>query len=348
MRKLWRYLLSTVLLGGAALAAAGAGWVYWSGLQPVQSGADSFVIEPGSGVNQITARLVEEDVLAEPYTFRLWAYANGYTRRLHAGEYFIPPDATVEVLLERFATGDVIQRTVTLIEGWTFAQFRQALYDAEKLSAETRGLDGARIMELLGAAEDNPEGRFFPDTYHYPAGMSDLEVLKRAYTAMQKVLDEEWAGRDPDIVLDNKDEALVLASIIEKETGRASERRRIAAVFHNRLQQGMRLQTDPTVIYGLGDEFDGNLTRAHLRADTPYNTYTRAGLPPAPIAMPGRASINAAVHPADSTALYFVSKGDGSHKFSETIDEHNRAVDKYQLHGGSSSGDGQDAEDESE
>lgn len=349
MRKIWLYLLGTVVLGAAVLALAGVGYVYWAGLQPVRSGSDSFVIEQGSGVKQIAARLVEQDILAEPYTFTLWAYASDYTTRLHAGEYVIPPDATVEELLRRFVSGKVIQRAVTLIEGRTFEEFRQALYDSEKLRIETRDLDGARIMELLDAGHGNPEGRFFPDTYHYTAEMSDLDVMKRAYTAMQDVLEEEWQNRDREVVLENRDEALILASIIEKETGRPDERRTIAAVFHNRLRKGMRLQTDPTVIYGLGDGFDGNLTRAHLRTDTPYNTYTRAGLPPAPIAMPGRASIHAALNPADSTALYFVSKGDGSHKFSDTIEEHNRAVRKYQLNGNrdstTDSGDDHDGDD---
>lgn len=348
MSKVWRYLLGTVLLGGAALILAGAGYVYWSGLQRVESGADSFVIEPGSGVRQIAGRLVKENVLAEPYTFILWAYVNDDTRRLHAGEYSIPPDATVKALLQRFVAGEVIQRAVTLIEGWTFEEFRRALYDADKLNIETRDLSGARIMARLGAEGQNPEGRFFPDTYHYTAEMSDLDVLARAREAMRKVLDEEWTDRDASIILESKDEALVLASIIEKETGRPDERRTISAVFHNRLEKGMRLQTDPTVIYGLGESFDGNLTRAHLKADTPYNTYTRSGLPPAPIAMPGRASIHAAVNPADSSALYFVSRGDGSHEFSVTIEEHNRAVTQYQLNGGRQSSTDADTEDKAD
>lgn len=331
MKKIWRYLIGTVALGTVALVLAGAGYVYWSGLQPVKSGSDSFVISPGSGVKRIAARLVEEDVLSEPYTFTLWAYASDHTRRLHAGEYFIPPDATVEDVLQIFVSGKVIQRAVTLIEGWTFAEFRQALYDSEKLRIETRDLTGAEILERLDADHENPEGWFFPDTYYYTADMSDLDILGQAYSTMVRVLDEEWENRDQAVGLESKYEALVLASIIEKETGRHDERRTIAGVFHNRLKQGMRLQTDPTVIYGLGDEFDGNLTRAHLDADTPHNTYTRPGLPPTPIAMPGRASVHAALNPAETTALYFVSRGDGSHKFSDTLAEHNRAVAEYQI-----------------
>lgn len=338
MRRIWRYLISTVLLGGVALVIAGAGYVYWSGLQPVQSGSESFVINQGSGVRGIAAQLVEEDVLAEPYTFILWAYANDDTRRLHAGEYFIPPDATIADLLQRFVAGRVIQRAVTLIEGRRFEDFRRVLYDADKLRIETRDMTAGEIMDRLGAAGRDPEGRFYPDTYHYTAEMSDLDILELAYKAMEKVLGEEWENRDRSVVVETKEEALVLASIIEKETGRPDERGTIAAVFNNRLKKGMRLQTDPTVIYGIGADFDGNLTRAHLETDTPYNTYTRAGLPPAPIAMPGRAAIHAALNPADSTALYFVSKGDGSHHFSDTLQEHNRAVAKYQLNGGHRSG----------
>jgi UPF0755 protein len=349
MKRMWRYLLSTALLGVVALALAGAGYIYWAGRQPVQSGSESFVIAQGSGFKQIAAQLVEYDILAEPYTFTAWAYFNNYTRRLHAGEYFIPPDSTVEDLLRRFAGGEVIQRPVTLIEGWTFEEFRRALYNAHKLRLETRELSGKEIMELLGAGHLEPEGRFYPDTYHYTAGTSDLDVMRGAFTAMEKVLDQEWETRDQSVPVDNKDEALVLASIIEKETGQEDERQTIAGVFHNRLRKGMRLQTDPTVIYGLGNEFEGNLTRAHLRTDTPYNTYTRAGLPPTPIAMPGRASIHAALNPVETSALYFVSRGDGSHKFSDTLEEHNRAVVKYQLHGGKrGSGNGKEDDDQSE
>ncbi|MDZ7841236.1 MAG: endolytic transglycosylase MltG [Gammaproteobacteria bacterium] len=349
MRRIWRYLIGTVVLGFMALVLAGAGYVYWSGLQPVKSGSDSFVVSPGSGVKRIAERLVEEEVLSEPYTFTLWAYASDYTRRLHAGEYFIPSDATVDEVLKIIVSGKVIQRPITLIEGWTFAELRQALYGAEKLRIETRDLTRAGIMERLDAEQKNPEGWFFPDTYHYTADMSDLDILGRAHATMVRVLDEEWENRDQAVDLENRYEALVLASIIEKETGRSAERRTIAGVFHNRLRKGMRLQTDPTVIYGLGDDFDGNLTRAHLESDTAHNTYTRAGLPPTPIAMPGRASVHAALNPAETTALYFVSRGDGSHEFSDTLAEHNRAVAEYQINRRSRSESGEeDGADEPE
>jgi len=334
MKRIWLYLISTAFLAGLTLAGGAAGYFYWAARQPVAYGSESFTIEPGSGVKQIAARLVSAEVLPEPYTFTVWAFYKDYTTRIHAGEYAIPPDSTVDTLLARFVAGDVIRRNVTLIEGWTFAEFRGALYQADKLELKTRDMQRGEIMALLGAADTDPEGRFFPETYSYTADMSDVDILEGAFRMMASVLAEEWDARDPSVPLQSPEETLVLASIIEKETGRAGERDTIAAVFHNRLEKGMRLQTDPTVIYGLGDEFDGNLTRAHLRADTPWNTYTRFGLPPTPIAMPGRASIHAALNPSDSDALYFVSRGDGSHVFSKTLAEHNRNVARYQLNGG--------------
>lgn len=333
MTTIWRYSISSALLGVLCLLGAGAGYVYWSSQQPVLSASESFVIKSGTGVNQVASSLVRENILSEPYTFKLWAYANSATRQIRAGEYAIEPGTTMAELLDIFVAGRVIQRSVTLIEGWTFNQFREVLYAAEKLQIETRDLSGREIMEQLGRGDLEPEGRFFPDTYHYTADMTDMDVLREAHAAMERVLEEEWQNRDHTAKLDDKDDALVLASIIEKETGAAGERRTIAAVFHNRLVKGMRLQTDPTVIYGVGEEFNGNLTRKHLETDTPFNTYTRGGLPPTPIAMPGRASIHAALNPADSDALYFVSRGDGSHEFSRTLEEHNRAVYKYQIRG---------------
>jgi len=340
MKRIWRYSLGIILLLLILLPFVAAGALYWASRQPVVAGSESFVIESGTGVKRVAADLVEENILAEPYTFTLWAYATDATRSIHAGEYAIPDDTTVAKLLELFVAGRVIERSVTLIEGWTFRQFREALYAAEKLRIATRGLSGQEIMQRLGDAGTDPEGRFFPETYRYTADMTDLDVLRQARAVMKKVLDAEWENRNPSIDLDSKDEALVLASIIEKETGAPEERETIAAVFHNRLEKGMRLQTDPTVIYGLGDGFDGNLTRAHLESDTPYNTYTRAGLPPTPIAMPGRAAIHAALNPGPSQALYFVSKGDGSHKFSDTLEEHNQAVYEYQIRrAGNESGD---------
>lgn len=333
MKALWRYSLGSVLLGILVLGLA-AGYLYWSSRQPVLSGSDSFVISAGSGVKMVATSLVREKILEEPYTFTLWAYVEGDTTRIHAGEYAIPSGTSVAGLLDLFVSGKVIERSVTLIEGWTFEQCLRALRGADKLRVETGNLTGEEIMQRLGAPAEPPEGQFFPDTYRYTAQTSDLDVLARAHGAMRRILDEEWQNRNPETALKTREQALVLASIIEKETGVPEERPEISAVFNNRLEKGMRLQTDPTVIYGLGEQFDGNLTRAHLEADTPYNTYTRAGLPPTPIAMPGRASIHAALNPAPSQALYFVARGDGSHEFSDTLEEHNHAVARYQLHRG--------------
>jgi UPF0755 protein len=219
---------------------------------------------------------------------------------------------------------------VTLVEGWTFKQFRQALAKSESIKLSTQGLSNEDIMALLGRPNLHPEGRFYPDTYTYSKGSTDLAVMGRALKSMDRHLTEVWSQKSPQNRLKSPDELLILASIVEKETGRASDRPLISAVFHNRLKIGMRLQTDPTVIYGLGDAFDGNLRRVDLKTDTPYNTYTRNGLPPTPIAMPGKAALMAAIQPASSNALYFVAKGDGTSHFSQSLNEHNQAVNKYQ------------------
>ena len=236
-------------------------------------------------------------------------------------------------LLAKLVRGDRIVLTVTLVEGWTFKQFREALAKAEHLRHDTQALTAAEIMKTLGKPGLAAEGRFFPDTYHYFKNASDIDVLRQSLQLMDRRLQAAWDARAPGLPLKSADEALVLASVVEKETGLPKDRPEIAGVFINRLKIGMRLQTDPTVIYGLGDAFDGNLRRSHLQADTPFNTYTRAGLPPTPIAMPGKASLMAAVQPAQTKALYFVARGDGSSHFSGSLDEHNRAVNKYQRGG---------------
>ena len=236
--------------------------------------------------------------------------------------------------LKSLTRGDVMQAEVRLIEGWTFAQFRAALDASPDLKHDTRGLSEAQILERLRAAETHPEGLFFPDTYLFGKGSSDFSVLRRSYRAMQRHLKEEWEGRDQAIPYRAPYDALIMASIIEKETGQAGERDMIGGVLVNRLRIGMRLQVDPTIIYGLGATFDGNLKRSHLIEDGPYNTYTRAGLPPTPIAMPGLASLRAAMRPGKTDAMYYVSKNDGSSHFSRTLEEHNRAVTRYQLRGG--------------
>jgi UPF0755 protein len=234
------------------------------------------------------------------------------------------------MVLNMLARGEESLRYVTLVEGWTFKQVKQALAKADTLKSSTQGLSDAQIMAQLGRPNEHPEGRFYPDTYSYSKGSSDLAVMNRALKAMDRQLTKTWAQKPANLALNSPDELLILASIVEKETGRASDRPLISSVFHNRLKIGMRLQTDPTVIYGLGEAFDGNLRRVDLRTDTPYNTYTRAGLPPTPIAMPGKAALKAALEPASSNFLYFVAKGDGSSHFSQSLNEHNNAVNKYQ------------------
>lgn len=309
-----------------------AGYFQWSSNQPLTGGA-RFTISPGQGVSTIARGLVDAGVLGEPYSFTLWSYQKGYTGSLKAGEYEIEPDTTLTRLLEKLVKGDVVTYSVTFIEGWTFRQILDQLNRSKKLKHSVEQLSDKEIMTGLGYPNLYPEGRFFPDTYVFDSNTLDIDILRRAMHSMSSVVDREWNNRDPDIKLKNKDEALILASIIEKETGKTSERETISAVFYNRLNKNMRLQTDPTVIYGLGDQFKGNLKRAHLKQDTPYNTYTRFGLPPTPIANPGAAAIRAAMNPASTQVLYFVSRGDGSHHFSKTLKEHNRAVAKYQLGG---------------
>lgn len=251
--------------------------------------------------------------------------------RLHAGEYALNPGLTPRAFLAKMAANQVIQHQFTIVDGWTFAQLRGQLAEQAGLRQTLGGGDAVVLMRNLGEPEMPAEGWFLPETYNYVAGMSDLDILRRAHTAMQQALDTLWDARAPDLPLVDKYQALILASIVEKETGRADERAKIAGVFEHRLKLGMRLQTDPTVIYGLGASYDGNLHRRDLESDTPYNTYTRAGLPPTPIALPGLAALMAVMHPEATTALYFVARGDGSHQFSATLREHDQAVAKYQL-----------------
>ncbi|HZP65156.1 MAG TPA: endolytic transglycosylase MltG [Rudaea sp.] len=281
-----------------------------------------------------TVRLLEDaGVRTEsPLYWRALAWQMHAAGRLHAGEYALPPGITPRELLRRMAAGEVVQHRFTIVEGWTFAQLRAALAQDAELGHELGAMSDADLMRRLGAAGALPEGWFLPETYNFVKGMSDLDILRRAHEAMQKALDKGWAERAPDLPLESPYQALILASIVEKETGRPEERPRIAGLFLHRLKLGMKLQTDPSVIYGLGAAYDGNLHKRDLEADTPFNTYTRAGLPPTPIALPGAAAIAAVLHPAATDALYFVARGDGTHEFSATLEAHNRAVDKYQLH----------------
>lgn len=290
-------------------------------------------IPRGAGLRTAIEQLERGGVAVRGAEFEVLARLLGRERAIKAGNYQFTQPLTPIDLLNKLTRGDVTQAEVRLIEGWTFAQFRAALDASPDLRHDTAGLTEGEVLAQLEIQESHPEGLFFPDTYLFAKGASDLTVLRRAYRAMQRHLNEEWARRAPDVPLGSPYEALIMASIIEKETGKAGERDLIGGVFANRLRIGMRLQTDPTIIYGLGARFDGNLKRNHLEDDGPYNTYTRAGLPPTPIAMPGLASIRSAVRPAKTEALYFVSRGDGSSHFSRTMDEHNRAVSRYQRGG---------------
>jgi UPF0755 protein len=276
-------------------------------------------------------QLERSGVRVRKYEFELLARALGRVRNLKAGSYELTEPVTPLELLDKLTRGDVTQAEVRLIEGWTFVQFRAALDASTDLRHDTAGLDDAQLLARVQAAEAHPEGLFFPDTYLFAKGSSDVAVLRRAYRAMQRHLKAEWEARDPSLPYRSAYDALIMASIIEKETGREADRDQIGGALVNRLRIGMRLQVDPSVIYGLGSAFDGNLRKVHLLEDGPYNTYTRAGLPPTPIAMPGRASLHSATHPAKTDALYYVSRGDGSSQFSRNLSEHNRAVTKYQL-----------------
>ncbi len=334
MRRRLLFRLAGVLV---LLASLGGGW-FWIGLTtyaeaPVGNEETVvFELPPGTTPTRLAALLHERGVIDRPRTF-LWLLRwRGLDRRLQAGEYEIPPGITVAQLLERLVTGRVRLHSLTVVEGWTLRQLRTALAAHPAIEPVLEGLDGEAIMARLGKPGMAPEGWFLPDTYLFPRGTTDLEFLRRALAAMERVLAEEWADREPGLPLATPYEALILASIVEKETAVPEERPRIAGVFIRRLQRGMRLQTDPTVIYGLGETFDGDLRRHHLRdRDNPYNTYRHRGLPPTPIALPGRAAIHAVLHPAHEDALYFVAKGDGSHHFSATVEEHNAAVRRYQL-----------------
>ncbi len=326
------------LIGISILAASlGIGWLwtdYRDFLQQSLRIPDTglvYTLEAGGSASSLGRDLAEQGILSSPLYMRVLARMDGNARRLKAGEYLIPPQTTPSGLLSLLASGKVIQYPLTLVEGWSFQQIREALNADSRIENTLDGLDDKAVMARLGRPDDLPEGLFLPDTYHFPKGTDDLRMLRRAMQSMDDVLAAEWKLRDEGLPLETPYQALILASIIEKETGLASERPQIAGVFIRRLRKGMLLQTDPTVIYGMGDAFDGNIRRTDLRRDTPYNTYTRAGLPPTPIAMPGRAAIHAALHPADGSSLYFVARGDGGHVFSATLKEHNKAVRRYQL-----------------
>ena len=315
-----------------------AGW-FWRDMQtqldaPINITAPislTYTIKPGMNLKQVAQDLTQQGVLAHPYYFMLEGRLQGSESRLKAGEYLLNPEVTQRQLLEQFVRGKVVQHSLTLIEGWSFRQLMDEVVSNGTLVQTLSNIDSKTVMAALSVPEIHPEGRFFPDTYHFPIGMTDIEFLHRAYVRMERVLEEEWQQREAGLPYKTSDEALIMASIIEKETAVAEERAAIAGVFVRRLQKGMKLQTDPTVIYAMGNDYHGNIRRQDLKIDSPYNTYFYAGLPPTPISLPGVEAIHAALHPEDGETLYFVAKGDGSHYFSKTLKEHNRAVARYQL-----------------
>ncbi len=322
-------IITLIALATLALIA----WMVFSISTPIKLDTPTLELDlkAGSSLTSVSRQLVQQGVLHEPWSFTLLARALGKAGEIKAGNYLIESGITPYDLFVILTNGNTMQASITFIEGWTFAQMRAAMMKNKDIKHVTVAYTDQQILSNIGAKESVPEGLFFPDSYYFSRGMSDQEILKRAYKAMQTKLDKAWQGRDSNLPYNSPYQALIMASIVEKETGKGDERPLIAGVFLNRLRIGMRLQTDPTVIYGLGEHFDGNLRKTDLLADTPYNTYTRDGLPPTPIAMPGLAAIEAALHPDKTEALYFVGKGDGSHAFSTTLAEHNRAVGRYQL-----------------
>lgn len=292
-----------------------------------------YELKPGTTLTGLAHDLQNRGVIDEPRYLVWLARLEGLDNRIKAGEYRFDSGITPRRLLQQLVNGETLQYAITIVEGWNFRQLLDAVHSNEYLLHTLSDYSDAEIMEKLGHPGEHPEGRFLPDTYHFPRMTTDVAFLRRAYAAMEQLLKEEWPARSPDLNVDTPYQALILASIVEKETSLPSERKQIAGVFNRRLQKRMRLQTDPTVIYGLGRSFDGDLRRRDLRRDTPYNTYLHKGLPPTPIALPGRDAVLAALHPAEGNELYFVARGDGSHQFSATLAEHNRAVVEYQLGG---------------
>jgi UPF0755 protein len=315
------------------LAALAAGWIAWFATQPrpLPRQPFDFTVKTGSGLKAVSRQLADEGLFPDPHTFWIVARALGRSPTIQAGTYRIDGPPTSIELLDKLARGDVLMVEVRFVEGTTLRQWLEILEKQPNVRNTLAGRPEAEIRSALGITEASTEGWLFPDTYRFAPGVTDVEILKRAHAAMKKRLEDAWQSRAPGLPIKSPYEALVLASIVEKETGVAAERPVVASVFVNRLRRGMRLQTDPTVIYGMGERFDGNIRKKDLTTDTPWNTYTRDGLPPTPIAMPGAGALQATTQPAQSAYLYFVGKGDGTHHFSTSLEEHNRAVAKYQL-----------------
>jgi UPF0755 protein len=338
MKRVIRVLLFLAL----AVFATAAGWLIYYADTPLQLPRTplEFSLKQGSSLRSAAKQLTEIGVLDDPWSFIVMARVLGKAGEIKAGNYEFTNNLTPYRLLAKLTKGDVTMKEIAFIEGWTFNQLRKALDDYPGIRHDSANLSDEEILKRIGARENSAEGLFFPDTYFFNDGMSDLTILKRAYRTMESNVATVWETRAKDLPFSDSHQALIMASIVEKETAQATERRMVAAVLINRLKLGMKLQADPTVIYGLGDNFDGNLRKRDLTWDTIYNTYTREGLPPTPIALPGLASIQATLNPADTKALYFVSRGDGTSYFSESLEEHNRAVTKYQKSGRHNRGNG--------
>jgi UPF0755 protein len=331
IRKLLLLLESGVVLAGLLVALAA--WQQHQALhQPLKLSAEH-VIEVPSGATPggVLNRLQADGLIDNAFWIRQYWRLNLHSQPLHSGEYLLRPGQSVSDMLAMWRRGEVLQYNLTLVEGWNFRQVRAALARESRLGQTLAGVTDAELMSKIGLPGQHPEGRFFPDTYSFVRGTTDLDLLKQANNRLEKVLAEEWQKRSPDLPYKEPYDALIMASMIERETGVAHERGEIAGVFVRRLRIGMRLQTDPTVIYGMGERYNGRITRADLREPTPYNTYTIDGMPPTPIALAGREAINAALNPVAGKSLYFVARGDGSHVFSNTLEQHNRAVREYQL-----------------
>lgn len=325
------FIKKLLVTGVIVSVAAVAGFSYWA-KSPLDTGAKpvEFSIAPGSGVGAAAQQMAKAGVPVNPQLFNILARVTGEAGRIKAGSYELKPGTSPRRLLTQLVRGEFAQEAITIVEGWTFRQMRAAIAAHERLRHDTVKLSDEELMQKISSEYKAPEGLFFPDTYLFAKGSSELEIYKKAHQAMMKHLQTAWEGRDPSLPYKTPYEALTMASIIEKETGQKSERNMIAGVFVNRLRTGMMLQTDPTVIYGMGERYVGDIRKKDLQTDTPYNTYMRAGLPPTPIALPGIQSLHAALAPAKTQALYFVARGDGTSQFSDNLNDHNRAVNQYQ------------------
>ncbi|MGH8274355.1 MAG: endolytic transglycosylase MltG [Gammaproteobacteria bacterium] len=332
-RRQWLILGVLVLILAVVIAAwCGYTWHRLNHARLPAAAGTTFIVKKGESLAALSHDLAGRSVLAHAWDLQVLARLRSESSRVQAGEYRVPAGATTETLLEMMVAGRVVMHAFTIVPGETFQSVLASLESNPAFTHDLKGLSFTAVMARLGHSSERPEGRFFPQTYDFPRGTPTSKVLARAYAAMRDYLSAAWKGRAPDLVLESPYQALIIASIVEKETAVPAERPRIAGVFERRIKRGMALGADPTVIYGLGDAYHGKLTRQDMKQDTPYNTYLHRGLPPTPICMPGKAAINAALHPAQGTALYFVAKGDGTHVFSDTLAGQERMIRKYQLH----------------